>query len=335
VNHGGLGPPGRSGPQGRGGTGERDAPVLGWRGRLEALQRAVLRQPIAVGVMDIMRAYDRGGGGMLSAGLSYFALFTVVPALLLFVSLLGVLVESRELRNQLVSALVDQLDPIRDVAMVVIDGLADSGRTGTIIGVIGLLWGASGFYGALQGAMQRMFPGPGTRDFLQTRVRGVLAVVLILGSMLGAVVLIFILPLVTEWLTARCRDLVGLQAPLIAQACAIDLAGIGGVVAVLATMAIAFLAALLVYVAVPPDGPSLHQALWPAVVVGVLIGLLTSLFGWIAPLLARQWLALGIAGSVFIALVWFNLVFQVLLYGAAFARLRRDRARTLSGPPLL
>ena len=57
------------------------------------------------------------------------------------------------------------------------------------------------------------------------------------------------------------------------------------------------------------------------------IGGLTTLFGWIAPLIVRHWLTLGIVGSVFIALIWLNLVFQSLVYGAAFARLRRDRDR--------
>jgi uncharacterized BrkB/YihY/UPF0761 family membrane protein len=35
---------------------------------------------------------------------------------------------------------------------------------------------------------------------------------------------------------------------------------------------------------------------------------------------------------VFVALVWFNWVFQMLLYGGAWARLRRDR-RHLRGVP--
>ena len=74
-------------------------------------------------------------------------------------------------------------------------------------------------------------------------------------------------------------------------------------------------------------GPTFRQAFWPAVIVGIVIGLFTSLFGWIAPLLVRHWLTLGIVGSVFISLIWFNLVFQALIYGAAFARLRRDRDR--------
>jgi membrane protein len=312
---------------------QRHPPVLGWRGRFEALQRALLRTPPLLAVMDVMRAYDRGGGGMLAGALAYFGFFTVVPALLLFVGLLGVLVEDAALRERLIQGLVDQLDPIREVAAEVINGLADNGRTGTVVGVLGLLWGASGFYGALQGAMQRMFPGPGSRDFLQTRLRGAIAVVVVLGVLLLAVVLIFALPLINEWFDRRCAALGALDVPLLRGACDVDIAQVTGAIGVVGAVGIAFLAVLLVYVVVPPDGPSLRQAIWPAVIVGVVIGLLTSLFGWVAPLLLRQWLTLGIVGSVFISLIWFNLVFQALVYGAAFARLRRDRDRARNGAP--
>jgi membrane protein len=277
-----------------------------------------------------MRAHDQGGGGMLSAALSYFAFFTLVPSLLLFVSLLGVLVESAHLRAELIAGLVDRIGPIRDVATVVIDGLAGSGRTGTIVGLLGLLWGASGFYGALQDAVQRMFPGPTARGLLPTRVRGVLTVVLILGSMLVAVVLIFAVPIVSDWLTAGCSASAESPALLVAQACDVDFGAVGAAVAVVATMAVSFLVALAAYVVVPSHGATLRQAFWPAVVVGLAIGAFTSLFGWVAPLLVRQWVALGIVGSVFIALVWLRLVFQALIFGAAWARLNRDRGRRSS-----
>ncbi len=274
-----------------------------------------------------MRAYDRGGGGMLAAALAYFAFFTMVPALLLFVSLLGILVEDRGLREQLVTSLVDRLDPVSEVATTVIDGLAGGGRTGSFIGILGLLWGASGFYGALQNAMGRMFPGPGGRGFLRTRLRGLLTVALILGSLLAAVVAIVALPVVRQWLAARCLEIDALQLPLLEQACAVDPGPVSTIVAVGATMVVAGAAALLVYVVIPADGASLRQALLPAALVGVAIGLFTSLFGWLAPLLMRQWLTLGIVGSVFISLIWFDLVFQALVYGAAVARMRRDVSR--------
>jgi len=294
-----------------------------------------MRSSPLLGVNGVMRAYDRGGGGMLAGALAYFAFFTLVPALLLFVSLLGVLVEDKELRDQLIEGLVNRMDPIRDVATAVIDGLANSGRTGTIVGIIGLLWGASGFYGALQGAMQRMFPGPGGRDFFRTRLRGVITVVVVLGTLLIAVLIVFLLPLMTDWIERRCRALETLDLAVIEGACAIDFVQLSGAVTVVGTMGIAFLAVLMVYVVVPPDGPTFREAFWPAIIVGVIIGLFTSLFGWVSPLLVRHWLTLGIVGSVFIALVWLNLVFQALIYGAAFARIRRDRDRARSGPPRL
>jgi uncharacterized BrkB/YihY/UPF0761 family membrane protein len=293
-----------------------------------------MRRPRVIAVMAVLRAYDHGGGGMTAAGLAYFALFTTVPALLLFVGVLGVVIENSDARAQLIEALVDQVDPIRDLSLTIIDGLAGTGRTGTIVGILGLLWGASGFYGALQGAMQRMFPGPRTRDFLRTRIRGIVAVVVILGGMIAVVIAVFVVPLVSAWLDARCRDLGRLDVPLLTQACDIDLVEVGGLLAIAATILVATLVALLVYVAVPPDGPSLRQAALPAFIVGTTVGLFTALFGLIAPFLMQQWLALGIVGSVFIALVWFDLVFQALLYGAAFARLRRDRDRRRSRPLL-
>ena len=313
----------------------REAPILHWRSRLEALQRAVMRARPMEAVLHAMRAYDRGGGGMLAGALAYYAFFTMVPTLLLLVSLLGVLIEDAGLREQLISELVGTLDPIADLATFIIDGLAGSGRTGTIVGLVGLLWGASGFYGALQGAMQRMFPGPGGRDFLQTRLRGAVTVVVVLGVLVIAVGIVFVLPFITEWFDAACRELQREGVTIADGVCSVDLGQLTGAMGVVGAMGVAFLMALGIYIAIPVDGPSLRQAFWPAVVVGVAIGAFTALFGWISPLLVRHWLTLGIVGNVFIALIWLNLTFQALVFGAAFARLRRDRDRVRNGAPRL
>jgi uncharacterized BrkB/YihY/UPF0761 family membrane protein len=107
------------------------------------------------------------------------------------------------------------------------------------------------------------------------------------------------------------------------------------VIAPIVACSVAVISCLVVYVTVPPDGPSLRAAVVPAIIAGVAIGLLTTLFSAVAPFLVQSYLALGIVGSVFIALVWFNFVFQILLYGAAFARLRRDRERRRSRTPTL
>jgi uncharacterized BrkB/YihY/UPF0761 family membrane protein len=63
------------------------------------------------------------------------------------------------------------------------------------------------------------------------------------------------------------------------------------------------------------------------------IGLLTTGFGTLAPLLVQGFMALGVMASVFVALVWFNWTFQIMLMGASYARLCRDRSRVPEGQP--
>jgi uncharacterized BrkB/YihY/UPF0761 family membrane protein len=275
-----------------------------------------MRHPLLVPLLGIQRAYDHGGGGMLTASLAFYAFFTVVPSLLLLVSLLGFAVGDPGLRSDLIHRIVDQIEPLQTVATAVVDGLATSARTGTIIGILGLIWGAAGFYGALEGAMVRMFPGPRERDAVAIRIRGVLTVAIVLVGMIGAVVLTVAVPLIT--------GLVGL-----------DLGTVTFLITPLIACSFATVAALTVYVAIPPDGPTIRAAAIPALVAGIVIGLLTSLFSMVAPFLVSGFLTLGVVGSVFIALVWFNLVFQILLYGAAYARIRRDDERRRAGPPRL
>jgi membrane protein len=270
-----------------------------------------MRHRLVTPLLEVQRAYDRGGGGMLTASLAFFAFFTILPTLLLFTSVLGFFVEDATTRSRMIDSLVGQLEPLAEVADAIVKGLADNARTGTIIGLLGLLWGAAGFYGALEGSMQRMFPGPGQRDVVVIRVRGVISVALVLTGMLAAVAATVLVPLLS-----------------------VDLGDQGMLVTPLIACAVAVAACLVVYVAVPPDGPGLRAAWLPALVAGAAIGLLTTLFGSLAPFIVASYLALGIVGSVFVALVWLNLVFQILLYGAAYARLRRDAERRRDPPRL-
>ena len=64
----------------------------------------------------------------------------------------------------------------------------------------------------------------------------------------------------------------------------------------------------------------------PAIVVGIVVGLLTQLFVLIAPLLIGVLAVFGAFAVVFAALAWLSLVFQALLIGAAWTRIRMDNA---------
>ena len=94
----------------------------------------------------------------------------------------------------------------------------------------------------------------------------------------------------------------------------------------LIAVAVSGAVALVVFVIVPSDSPTWRAAFLPAAVAGVGIGLLTSLYASLAPLLVGGFSGLGTIAYVFAALVWFNWVFQILMYAGAWARLRRDRS---------
>jgi membrane protein len=284
-----------------------------WRRKLTTIAGWLTTRPPVVLGLGVMRLYGEAGGGLLAAGLSFFALFTLVPALLLMVSLLGYFVADPALQEEIVEMIVSQVPPLEDVARQVLRGLAAGAQAATIIGLAGAAWGASGFYAALQDAMERIFPGRGNRNPIITRVRGLVSVLIVIGGLLAVVV-------------------VGLTVPVVTEFADIDL----GPLAVLATPAIiclfASFACFVVYVAVPSNAPPARLTLLPAVVAGVAIGLLTSFFGLLAPFLVRNAAALGILGTVFVTLVWFNFTFQLLLYGAAFAGARWEQAR--GGPTI-
>jgi uncharacterized BrkB/YihY/UPF0761 family membrane protein len=81
---------------------------------------------------------------------------------------------------------------------------------------------------------------------------------------------------------------------------------------------------LAIYLLIPAAPPSWRAALPPAIVAGLGIGLLTQLFGILTPWLVGGLLAFGVIATVFAALIWLNFSYQILLYGAAWARIRRD-----------
>ena len=58
--------------------------------------------------------------------------------------------------------------------------------------------------------------------------------------------------------------------------------------------------------------------------------MLTALFGLLTPLLIGALAGLGVIATVFGALIWLNFSYQILFFGAAWARVRRDREEAAS-----
>lgn len=281
---------------------------LSIRERIGALERRFRRMPPVRVLLSVMDAYNAAGGGLLASGLAFSALFAVVPGLLLLASVLVILVDDEATRSAVIQWVIDQVPPLESVARTVVDNLANSARVGSIVGFVGFLWGASGFYLAIDGAINRFFPAQRGRDPLMGRVRGVAATAIVVAAVLAAFATSATISFVASVLRIRADGLLPIVSPMVA-------------------IAAAWVVCLACYLLVPIRPPAWRAALPPALIAGTAIGLLTSLFGALAPLLVAGFTGLGVIASVFIALVWLNWLFQAVLLGAAYARARDVHGR--------
>ena len=277
--------------------------VTGWKKTLDQTIQRVLRIKVIRTTLAVMDTAGQAGAPLFAAALAFSTLFAVVPLLLLFAGVLGWLIQDSAQRSALLEQLVDYLPPLADVLSGSLEGVVRERGTLSIVGLIGLLWGSSSYYAALDEVMRRIFPGGSVRSFISQRLRGIATVLVLVGLMVSMLLLSSIFAILS--------DVVGdvtiwvILAPLVA----------------LGVMVVVVLA---IYLLVPAAPPSWRAALPPAIAAGIGIGVLTNLFGLLAPWLIGGMLAFGVIATVFGALVWLSLSYQILLYGAAWARLRRD-----------
>jgi len=294
-----------------------DPPGLSLRDRLGVLKRRALRDPRVAEIQAVTSAVGEASGGLLAAGLAFNALFAIIPALLFMIGLLGFLIGDPARAQEIVESLVDRVPAVADLADAVLDQLVAGRGAFSIVGIVGVAWGASGFYGSLDETMRRMFPGGAPRSIIAQRIRGMVAVFGLVGAALAAVMAtsvvslldaVSILPEGIEWIR---------------------------VLSTILMIVVFILVVLFTYLVVPTASPPLRAALPPALVAGVGIGLLTALFSVLAPFLVGRLSGLGLLATVFGALVWLRLIFEMLVYGAGWARIRRDRTRRKSTTPTL
>ena len=253
---------------------------------------------------------DEVGAPLFSGALAFNAMFAILPGLMLLSGLLGFVIADEATREKLLADLIALVPPLAGVFENSLAGVVQQRGSLTVIGFLGLLWGASNFYNAIDDVMRRMFTGSKPRDIVEKRLRGILTVFILIALFAGTV-------LMSGTWTYVITSVDGLPGASL-------LLTFGGPI-VFSLLCI--LSVWLTFRLVPTAPPTWREAWLPVVLTGMAIGLLTSLFSVLAPLLVGGLAAFGVLAAVFGAFVWLNLSFQLLLWGAAWTRFRRDRFR--------
>jgi membrane protein len=272
-----------------------------------AILARILQHPQVIAVRGPLDLYGRSAGGLLARGLAFSALFALLPTLLLVLGLVGWTAGDAASRERISSTLVSTFPPLADLIRDSVQAVSDGAALASIVGIVGVIWTVSQFYGALDQAIAHIYADVPERSAILRTARGFAMVVLLAAAVVGLIVL-GSLALTLDALSAAqdppMRVLIALlNSPLV-------------------LVVVASLVVLLIYRTVPPHTPRWHSAVIPAAAVGAAMVVLSQAFVIVVPWLVGAQALAGSLASAFVTLAWLSLSFQALLLGAAWVRVR-------------
>jgi membrane protein len=259
-----------------------------------------------------------------AAALTYYSVLSLFPALLVLVSLLGVI--GRSATDTVVNDLAGLAPgPARDILTSSVRQLQGSGSTSGVLAVLGLLgalWSASGYVAAFIRAANAVYDLPEGRPVWKlTPLRLGLTVVLMLLTAASAVIVVF-----TGTLADRAGRLIGAGDAAVA---------VWGIAKwpVLVLLIVSMIA--LLYYAAPNVHGSGVRWVSPGSFVALVIWLVVSAgFALYVANFASYNATYGALGGVIVFLVWLWLSNLAILLGLEFdAELARARAVAEGHPP--
>ncbi|MGD0449255.1 MAG: YihY/virulence factor BrkB family protein [Candidatus Dormibacteria bacterium] len=252
----------------------------------------------------VLSAYGSTNTGSHASGLAFNAVMAMFPMILGALAIIGWVVNGPGIQSQVQTAILRALPGTSglELSKVVTGDLHHYAGLLGIVGILGLLWGVTNFFGSLEFCLSRIFEFR-QRSFLRQRAMGAVMMFVLVAGMLIAVAANTLMNLIPV------------------------MAGIGPAAGFLAMGALT----LTIYRLVPNRTFRIRQ-LWPgAVVSGVLIELITLLFPLYAKL-AHGFDTYGQSLALFFLLAtWLAFLSQFLLIGALWNRVRLGEEFTASG----
>lgn len=276
--------------------------------------RVLAIPPIATARL-VMQVYGDAGGGLIASGLAYAGLFAILAAILFAIGVLGYVVREPERLAAIVQQVASQVPPLSDLVRTGLERMAESATPFSILGLLGLAWGASRFYGALDDAFARIYRDEPARGFLARAIRGVVLIIVLLIVLIGAVASASVSSFVETFVRQDSSPVAfvvwrGVPAVL----------GVG--------IFVAAVAAVLRWV--PPRPPSWRAAWLPSVVVAIVLWLFTTLFVLVEARLVGALEVFSGFAFVLATMIWLSTGFQALLIGASWTRVRDEPAHVES-----
>jgi len=146
------------------------------------------------GSLDVVRVtaknFALARGAEAAASLAYYALFSLFPLLLVLISVVGYVLKSGDAYTVTLDFISQILPNSRVLIELNIQEILDRRGTIGLIGLVGAVWSASGFFDTLVRNINRAWLGIKPRDVIRTRLLGL--------AMIGMLILLLALSLASS-----------------------------------------------------------------------------------------------------------------------------------------
>jgi membrane protein len=265
--------------------------------------------PAVKTLASVLEVYDGAGGGLVAGGLAYASLIALLPGLLLMLSIFGVIIDDAATREQIVGVIAKAVPPLEEMARTAFEQVSAKAVPTGVIAFVGLLWGASRFYSSLDYAFTRIFHNARRRNEIERTLRGVLVTGLVVALPLAAL----LAGSMANWLLDLAPDAVARQG--IAR-------GLFQLASPVGSFLLFVTGTALVFRFVPGNRVPVRAWRRPAILVGIVLASFAQAFTFIAPRLTHTAAIYGTFVAFFAILAWLSISFNVLLFGAAWTRVR-------------
>ncbi|HOU16141.1 MAG TPA: YihY/virulence factor BrkB family protein [Anaerolineae bacterium] len=276
-------------------------------------------------VFDLLKetilAWRRDKASRLAAALAYYAIFSITPLLVIIIAITGLVFGERAAQAEIAHQLEDLVG--LEAALMIENMLANFGNTASgiltsLVGLVTLLYGASGLFNHVQGTLDTIWHAPprlgnGVVHFVRQRV---LHIAMVFG--VGALLM---LTLFAELVITAITEYLNLESLPWARNFLVSL--------VMLTVMFAIIFKIL---------PQVKIA-WRDVLIGAAV---TSLLFNVGRLLIGAYMRwsnigsiFGAAGSLAVLLVWVYYSAQIFLLGAEFTHIYALKFGSLRKPPAL
>jgi len=248
------------------------------------------------------RTFTEKQAAQASAGLAYYALFSIFPLLFVFIAGGSYFLDRSQVFDTVTQFLQQALPISKQAINENLYEILDERQTAGIISILTLLWSASGMFTSLAYNINLAWTRASRRNFLQNRLVG-------LWMIVGLIVLI-ILSLVLSWITHRLPFMDIANASSSALILLRLISGFGSWLMI-------FLVFFTLYHWIPTLRVKWSATLWGALVASLAWKAVTAGFAWYVDSSFGQYqLVYGSLGAVVAFLFLIYIISLITLFGA-------------------